>query len=116
MSDKTPQDATLEGGLTLAEQKALHAMLAGASITDAAKAAGVDRTTLHRWLRHPDQHHAFRRALHRGRQELRWEMHSRLLAMASKAADCLENAVVHGDEKAALALLKGIGFLMPKKE
>ena len=70
----------------------------------------MDRTTVHRWLRDPDRP-GFRIALERGRRELRQTAKARLLALAGKAADCLEGALALGDSKAALALLKGLGLL-----
>lgn len=111
MSHTLPQNATPGDDLLPAQQKALAALLAGQTITAAAKAAGVDRTTVHRWLR--DRYKpAFPDALERGRRELRQATEARLLAMASKATDCLEEAMEEGDGKAAaLALLKGLGFL-----
>jgi transposase-like protein len=46
----TPQNATPES-LTPAQDTAIVALLAGKTITDAATAAGVDRATVHRWLK-----------------------------------------------------------------
>jgi hypothetical protein len=110
MSNTTPQNATLGEGLSVAQQKALVALLAGKRMTDAAKAGEVDRTTIYRWLRDPDRPQ-FRDALATGRQEMRQAVEAQLLALASNAADCLEGALAHGDGKSALALLKGLGFL-----
>lgn len=110
MSHTLQQNATSADGLSPAQEKALMALLAGQTVTAAAKAANVDRTTVYRWLRHPD-HRAFRTALEDGRRELRQAMSARLLALLPKAADCLEAALTAGDSKSALALLKGLGFL-----
>jgi DNA-binding phage protein len=110
MSHTLLHNATFGEDLSPAQQQALAALLAGRTVTAAATAAGVNRTTVYRWLRDPDRP-GFRRALERGRRELRQAMEARLLALASKAADCLEGALTDGDGKAALALLKGLGFL-----
>ena len=110
MSHTPPQNTPPDDGLSPAQQNALLALLAGQTVTAAAKAAGVDRTTVHRWLRH-SKHRAFRAALEEGRRELRRAMSARLLALLPKAADCLDAALAEGDSKAALALLKGLGFL-----
>jgi hypothetical protein len=88
------------------QEKALAALLAGKSVTEAAAAAEVDRTTLHRWLK---EDFDFKAALNRGRKDLREAMHARLMVLADKAAGCVEKD--NGDGKVALALLKGIGLL-----
>jgi transposase-like protein len=110
LSDIMPQNATFSENLSPAQEKALAALLAGQTITDAAKAAEVDRSTIYRWLRdacRPD----FRIALERGRLELRQAVEARLLALANEATDCLEHAFARGDGKSALALLHGLGLL-----
>jgi hypothetical protein len=84
--------------------------LGGKTITAAAKAAKVDRTTIYRWLRDPCDP-SFRNALEQGRLELQAAVKTRLMRLANKATDCLEDAVKAGDSKAALALLKGLGLL-----
>jgi hypothetical protein len=110
VSNTIPQNTTSSEGLSPTQEKALAALLAGQTVTAAAKAADVDRTTVYRWLRHPDSHR-FQDAFQRGRRELRQATEARLLALASKATDCLEIALSQGDGKAALALLKGLGLL-----
>ncbi len=110
MSHTSPHHATFGEDLSPAQQQALAALLAGRTVTAAATEAGVDRTTIYRWLRDPYRA-AFRRALELGRRELRQAMEARLLALASKAADCLEGTLTNGGGKAALALLKALGLL-----
>jgi hypothetical protein len=103
------QNATpADGALTPAQEAALAALLAGQTVTDAAVAAGVDRTTVHRWLK---EDFAFQAAFNGGRQELRQALQGRLLALAEKAVGAVEATVSAGDGKAALALLKGLGLL-----
>ncbi len=48
--DNLPQNATLPALLSIGQDKALAALLSGATVTAAAKSADVDRGTLHRWL------------------------------------------------------------------
>jgi len=110
MSHTLPQNATSGDDLFLAQQTVLTALLAGQTVTAAAQAAEVDRTTVYRWLR-DSYRPGFRSALNRGRRELRQAMEARLLALASRAADCLEGKLTMGDGKAALALLQGLGLL-----
>ena len=94
--------------LTPNQEKALSALLAGKSVTDAAAAAEVDRTTVHRWLK---DDYGFRAAFNRERRRLREAMQSRLMTLAEKATECVERSISDGDGKAALALLKGLGLL-----
>lgn len=56
----------LTDNLTPNQVIALNALLAGRNVSAAARAARVDRATLHRWLSEP----AFRTALQAGRREL----------------------------------------------
>lgn len=100
------QNATPE--LTAAQENSLAALLAGKSITDAAQAANVDRTTVHRWLK---DDHVFRAALNRRRRDLREQLQSRLMNLADKALDAVEKAISETDSKAALTLLRGLGLL-----
>ena len=104
-----PQNATPSAdALTPSQEKALSALLAGKSVTDAAAAAEVDRTTVHRWLK---DDFGFRAAFNRERRRLREAMQSRLMTLAEKAAECVERSLADGDDKIALALLKGLGLL-----
>jgi hypothetical protein len=50
--NKTPQNATEKGTQTLspAQAQALASLAAGQTVSDAAQAAHVDRTTVYRWL------------------------------------------------------------------
>ncbi len=94
--------------LTANQEQALAALLTGSSVTDAAAAAAVDRTTVHRWLKDDVQ---FRAAHNRGRRELCQATEGRLLTLATKAMKCVETALDSGDGKVALALLKDLGLL-----
>lgn len=103
------QNATpISDSLTPSQERALTALLAGKTVTDAAATAEVDRTTVHRWLK---EDFAFQAALNRSRRDLREALQARLLGLAEKAAECVERSLAAGDSKAALALLKGLGLL-----
>ena len=96
------------GELTAAQQQVLACLLAGSTVTAAAEAARVDRTTVHRWLRSDFD---FQAALNRARRELRDAMASRLHDSAQRAVETVCAAVSAGDAKIAIALLKGLGLL-----
>ena len=102
------QNATPSKELTPAQDKALAALLEGKTVQDAAAAADVDRTTVHRWLK---EDFAFQATYNRGRRELRDALKARLLGLAGKAAECVERSIGEGNEKTALAVLKGLGLL-----
>ena len=75
--------------LTGAQLNAIAALLGGASITDAATAAGVQRQTVHEWLRQSQ----FVIVLNTGRAEL-WEAQQNALrALGDKANSVLETAL-----------------------
>jgi hypothetical protein len=68
----SPQNATPDGdGLKLNQTIALEHLFAGKTVTKAAEAAGVDRTTVHRWLR---EDWAFQAAYHRTQRDYRREV------------------------------------------
>ncbi len=102
--NKMQQNATLEtlNGLSPAQVTAIEAILAGKTITAAASAAGVDRVTLHRWLKADG---AFQAELNRARSEIRLATVGSLERLAAKAAACVEKAIDEGDVKAALEIL-----------
>ena len=93
--------------LSAVQELALVALLAGKNATEAAQAAGVDRTTLWRW----QSDFTFQAAHNRGRRELSAAMTARLSALAEKAAGTVEGAIDKGDAKTALAVIRGLGFL-----
>ena len=90
------------------QARALEQLLAGASVTEAAKVARVDRSTVHRWLR---EDWAFQAAYNASRRDLQREIEARLLHIARAAAEAVEQAVKEGDVRTALAVLKGTGIL-----
>jgi hypothetical protein len=87
--------------------KAIERLLAGDTVTAAAESVGVDRSTLYRWL----QDAAFIAELNRQRRDLLDAVQERLHGVALEAAQKVEEAVRGGDLKAALFVLRGLGFL-----
>jgi aminopeptidase N len=100
-------ETTIEA-LTLPQTLALEALLSGKSMTAAAAAAGVDRTTLWRWGRESFE---FQARLNQGRAALQQSYQLRLEALVEKALQTVEAAVERGNMKAALEVLKGSGLL-----
>ena len=92
--------------VTPKQEAVLQQLLTGSSISAAADTTGIDRTTIHRWLRDDD---AFAAALNRGRAELRREMEGRLEELTRKAVETVLRACEKNDTRAAIAVLKGLG-------
>jgi hypothetical protein len=98
-------------GVSPSQLIALECLLAGQSMTDSSLAAGVDRSTLHRWLRNDFN---FQAALNRGRRDIPENFMHRLDRLNIDAAACVGQAVHEGDVKAALEVLKRLGTLTKK--
>ena len=94
--------------LTPQQIAALERLLAGETVTATAEAVGIDRSTLHRWLR---EDYVFQARLNQAKRELADATRARLLRVADKAAEAVGNAVDQGNLNAALAVLKGLGAL-----
>lgn len=106
-----PQNATRRGnsdGLSPHQIAVLESLLTGATVTKAAATVGVDRTTVHRWIRSDP---VFLASLNEGKREL-WESIGRqMLYVARAAADTVLEAIHDGDARTSLEVLKGIGAL-----
>jgi len=108
---ETQQISTQDGNgheLNLKQIIVLEHLIAGATVTKAAEAGGVDRTTVHRWLR---EDCTFLAAYNAARRDLSREVEARLPHLAEAALGTVEAAVQNGDVRAALAVLKGLGAL-----
>ncbi len=90
------------------QTRALESLVSGATITESAKHGGVDRSTLHRWLRDDS---GFQAAVNEARLELQQATQVRLAQIAAEATDVVGKAVQDGNVRAALAVLKGLGLL-----
>jgi transposase-like protein len=91
--------------------KALRALANGCSVKEAARAAGVSRSTLHRWL---TEHPAVRAAHDAWKSAVRTSAHNRLLALQDAAVDVLEEEINEKrNGKLAVRLLEKTGALAP---
>ena len=101
------QTATNER-LTLTQCKAIAALVSGQNVTDAAKQAGVDRSTLHRWLKSDPR---FVAAYNQERADQQSALREQLHSLASDAVDTVRE-LLSGEEtppavrlRAALAVI-----------
>jgi hypothetical protein len=102
--NRTQQNET---SLSRSQETALRSLLSGETITAAAKAAKVNRSTAHRWLHDPE----FLANLNRRRSELRDAQRDHLARLASSALEVVEEALSEGDVRSALTVLRGVGLL-----
>ena len=96
--------------LSPAQLQALEVLLSGQTITEAAKAANVNRTTVHKWQR---ESFVFQAAYNRSRQEIVSAMHARVLRLASRAVQIVEEAVDAGNVRAAMQIVENLGLIQP---
>ena len=112
--DETPDD---DPTLAPAQRLALNALIGGATMTDAARAAGVDRSTVYRWL---DGVPGFVAELNRGRLEQAQTLRAELRGLATDAVRTLRELVTSdatGEAvrlRAALAVLQAVGADTPE--
>ena len=104
-----PQNTTPEK-LTAQQAGVLERLLAGDTVTAAAKAGKVDRSTVHRWLREDPE---FQAAYNQRRRELQEAYAARMLSLADHAIASVEHAITNGDVRASMKLLDGLGLLSP---
>jgi hypothetical protein len=90
------------------QRKAIELLTSGHTLVDSAKAAGVGRTTLYRWL-HGDA--TFMAAFNTWQQDALATARGRLLALSDLAVATVGKAMSHGDAKTAVAVLKSLGVM-----
>ena len=98
------QNDTLPATQTLA----IASLVAGNTITAAAEEAGIDRTTLHRWIREDFE---FQARLNGARRELQDACNVRLLGLVDSAIDVLAGELEGGNADCAMVVLRGLGLL-----
>jgi transposase-like protein len=95
-------------------RQVLEMLLAGTTIAETARTAGITRATIYRWLREDP---VFQAAYNLWHEELQESCRSRLLAMTEKAAAAVEKALEAGDARLGMKMLKELGLMAqpPKK-
>src|SRR6202035_1322729 len=85
---------------------------AGQSFAQAATQAGVHRATVFRWVKRDPY---FAAAFNAWKLELRASAQVRLLKLADKAVDVVEQALERGDEKVAMKMLRQLQVMRRTK-
>lgn len=105
------EDRDVEELLEPEQYAALQALLAGASVTEAAEEAGVTRQTVHRWL---SEHRIFKGEYDRIRRKAAETLEQQLVEMARAAADTIQETLEEGsDPWLALQYLQSQELLRP---
>jgi transposase-like protein len=113
MKKSTQQNST-QSTLTPKQIEVIEALASGASVTDAARRAGVDRSTVYLWMRDDDN---FEAELSLARRECADTMRARLRELAEDAVKAVRELMTGTDAsaavrlRAALSVLQGLGAM-----
>jgi hypothetical protein len=90
------------------QRECLEFMQGGGSVTDAARFAGVGRSTVYRWMKNDS---VFVAAMNEWQNEAEKNARSRLVAMTNRATMAVEMALSRDNPYIAMQLLRGLGVL-----
>ena len=88
------------------KQRAIRLLLEGNCVSKTAETVGVDRSTIHRWVREPK----FIAERNRLAKEARDACQERLRHLAGTAVEVVAQALEEGNLKAALSIIKIVGL------
>jgi hypothetical protein len=107
-SEENRHLAKLIEGLGPAEGIALDTIMRGGTLTAAALAANVNRSTIYLWL---EKGHPFAEALNRWKLDLAATARTRLLMLTDSATSAVAQSLQRGDSRTALRLLEKLGIM-----
>jgi hypothetical protein len=97
--------------LSEVQRRAMEMLLSGASMVASARAAGVTRLTLYRWMKNDAD---FRAVYNAWQADALLSAKTKLLALADRAVDCVAGAVGN-DPQIAMTVLKSLGVMEAPK-
>jgi hypothetical protein len=106
-SDTTASQDAAEVMLHDKQPLALSALVQGASVVEAAQAAGVNRRTVHRWLQQPQ----FQAELHQAQRSFCISLRTKAANLTDESVNVIEEMLGRGSLYTALNLLKSIDIL-----
>src|ERR671918_1254153 len=106
--NKIQQNSTHPGGLSLSQIAVIAAISSGATITEAALKAGIDRSTIHLWLK---QDAVFVAELNRAKLEQLEALHSSLRSLAGEATRTLLELLTASETPPAIRLREAIAVI-----
>jgi transposase-like protein len=107
MSEETQQNST-ESTLSPKQIRVIEALASGASVADAARRAGVDRSTIYLWMKDDDD---FAEELSLARRECADNMRARLRELAEDAVKTVRELMTGTDVSAAVRLRAALSVL-----
>jgi hypothetical protein len=101
-------DEAISLSLSPPQRMAIQLLTSGQSLVAAATAAGVNRTTLYRWLKGDP---AFVAAYNAWQKDVRDTARGKVLALSDLAITTIAKAMTRGDTRSALKILQATGAL-----
>ena len=102
------QHSATDSKLSAKQISVINTLIAGSSVTDAAKAAGVDRSTVHRWFNSDAQ---FVAEHNQQRSELVQAQREKLRSLSDKALELIEKLLNDGEASGSLRLRAALAIL-----
>jgi len=108
LSDQPRHDvSTYDRPLTVKQSRAIGILLAGCTVTEAAKRLGIRRQTLSGWI---NGHHNFNVALEAERRALWQRSRDTLMSMTADALSVVRKHLQEDSLSAAIAIIRAVGI------
>ena len=112
MRQNTTDENETPEGISVQKHDVIRLLIEGETVSAAASAVGVHRSTVHRWL---STDAAFCAELNRLKDDLVHANHQRLLLLVERTIGVFETGLSESDGKLALSFLRSMGFVLPHR-